>query len=46
MNISEVKINRIQKRSAHVYNNIWRLQYLTIMDSKSQKEDNFGNRGY
>lgn len=38
MNIFEVKINRIQKRSAHVYSNIWRLQYLTIMDRRVRKK--------
>lgn len=38
MKIFEVKINRIQKRNAHVYNIIWRLQYLIIMDRRVRKK--------
>lgn len=38
MKIFEVKINRIQKRNAHVYSIIWRLQYLIIMDRRVRKQ--------
>ena len=38
MKIFEVKINRIQKRNVHVYNIIWRLQYLTILDRRVRKK--------